>query len=645
MSDKSKMYEDMTPAEVRALDVLLEEVFGKSVPPDLTDEILSQLVGITQTRSRSPETDPAEILPDAPSPKSTTAPSLGRKQIAVAVSLFAALAASLLLAFLSRTQLPEEDPASSLAHSDQASDNNLLAQQSPGESNDNSDLGSQTEPTAPPRGIPLAVGPSGSEQPVPQDIIEFAPQKPSSSVEVTLVSTAVAEDMNRYWNAMGLQPSPQSSAADTAKRLAAALGVELPPESIGDSESIQRELGRPRVAQSIARRWLQRLTQGGLARVDEESRNELIAAVADAFRSKTSFDRLLANWTGGDDAKISTFYSAFAGQGEHQMMRRLASLTMNVDLRCVQCHDSLIEGTGRQQDYWSFAALFRHELKREQRAWDRRRPDTPAGRTYYTLPDGREQLAEPAVAARWVAQPEPITSLSQWSSSLVGSEQLARGVVNSLWQLVHDQPLRGRVIDTVAAPHHESLDRLEQRLTEDLVESQFDIGRTLALIIASPSGNRSVPEALLPENALAATDVDIRAATELVNAFAAASPPRNRLSLDRRIDVAMRRTGLDIDGDNNTVLAQGSGNPPVAPNRPLVRRPEKGGDFPSRATSLPVQWISNIDSERSQIEHLGYLSGMSQAPEKFIDAAEAIRGADEDWQLTLQRVWWLVRPQ
>jgi hypothetical protein len=642
MSDKNKMYKDMTPAEIRTLDVLLEEAFGKSVPPDLTDEILVQLGRSTQSQSLSPEPVSAESPSDAPP---TSPASFGRKQIAVAVSLLAALAALLLFAFLPRPEVPEGDSSSPIAQNDQAPGSNVLAQQSPAESHANADLGSQPQSTAPPRGIPLAVGPSGSEQPLPKDIIEFAPQRPSASVEVTLVSTAVAEDMNRYWNAIGVQPSPESLAADTAKRLTLALGVELPPDSIGDSESIQRELGRSRISQSIARRWLLRLTQGGLARVDEDSRNELIAEVAGAFRSKTSFDRLLANWMGGDDAKISTFYSAFSGQGEHQMVRRLASLTMNVDLRCVQCHDSLIEGTGRQQDYWSFAAFLRHELRREQRTWTRRSPDRPASRTYYTLPDGREQLAEPAVAASWIAQPEPITSLGQWSSALVGSQQLARGIVNSLWQLVHDQPLRGRVIDTVAAPHHESLDRLEQRLTDDLVESQFDIGRTLSLIIASPASNRSVPEALLAENALAAADVDIRAATQLVNAFAAASPPRNHLSLDRRIDVAMQRTGLDIDGAINTVLAQGSGDPPVAPNRPLLRRPEKGGDFPGRATSLPVQWISNIDSERGQIEHLGYLSGMSQAPEKFIDAAEAIRGVDEDWQLTLQRVWWLVRPQ
>ncbi len=638
MSDKNIMHEDMTPTEARALDVLLEEVFGKPGPPDLAPEILSQLSGITPSRSLS-----AEIVRE---PSSIAPPTSAGKKIAVTIALIATLAASLLIAMVMRSHHSGDDSSQPVAQRDEASDvGGLLAQQPAGTSGDDSLAGPTDQPTGPPRGIPLATRSRSTEQPRPVEIIQLAPQQPSSSTDVTLVSTAVAEDMNQYWTAVGLQPSPESAAADTAKRLAAALGVQFPAESLGDSQLIQRELMRPKAAQSVAVRWLQQLTQGGLARVDEGQRNELIAEVTEAFRSKASFDRLIANWTAGDDAKISTFYGAFSAQGEHQMVRRLASLTMNVDLRCVQCHDALIEGTGRQQDYWSFTSLFRHELKRERNVWTRRSPESRIGPTYYTLPDGREQVAEPAVAGRWMSRPEPITSLNQWSSSLVGSKQLARGIVNSLWQLVHDQPLRAEVVDTVAAPYHESLDRLEQRLTDDLVESQFDIGRTLALIIASPASRRSVPDALLPENALAATDDDIRAATQLVNAFAAASPPRNHLPLNRRIDVAMQRIGLNIDGVNNTVLAQGADAPALKPQRVPVRRPEMGGDFPGRAASLPVQWIANIESERGQIEHLGYLSGMSRAPEKLVEAAEAISQADEDRQLTLQRVWWLVRPQ
>ena len=105
-------------------------------------------------------------------------------------------------------------------------------------------------------------------------------------------------------------------------------------------------------------------------------------------------------------------------------------------------------------------------------------------------------LAEPEVAAQWLGrsgQPR-VVRVGDWTKTLVGSEALARGVVNSLWQMVHGQPLRGRVVDPISAPHNDALDRLEANLVDDLMASRFDVARTLTLVIASPVTRRGIPE-------------------------------------------------------------------------------------------------------------------------------------------------------
>ena len=176
------------------------------------------------------------------------------------------------------------------------------------------------------------------------------------------------------------------------------------------------------------------------------------------------------------------------------MLRRLAALTMNVDLRCTRCHDSHIELDGRQEDYWSFNAFLRRGVKlgpQGQLTIDATAKSL--GPLFYEVSDGRQAIAEPAIPSAWMKIPsdQPIGGVGDWAQKLNGSPELARGVVNSLWQLVHGQPLRGRVIDPISAPHNESLDRLEEELVQDLRGSRFDVARTLALIIASPATRRA----------------------------------------------------------------------------------------------------------------------------------------------------------
>jgi hypothetical protein len=243
---------------------------------------------------------------------------------------------------------------------------------------------------------------------------------------------------------------------------------------------------------------------------------------------------------------------------------------------------------------------------------------------------------------------QPIRGVGQWSQQLVGSAELARGVVNSVWQLIHAQPLRGRVVDPISAPHNEALDRLEEQLVKDLLQSQFDVTRTLALVISSPATGREVPPSLLPENALLAGDEQIRSAMNAVDAFAAAQPARAALPIRDRLDQAMRAAGAKLNADGSPIVAQLAGSP----DEPRAVKPDSAArtaaaalaaDFPRPTNSLPVQWLASIEDQTSQVQHLAYLAGLSQVPDGVLETADLMRKADGN-STALHRVWWMLRP-
>ena len=233
--------------------------------------------------------------------------------------------------------------------------------------------------------------------------------------------------------------------------------------------------------------------------------------------------------------------------------------------------------------------------------------------------------------------------LTDWSDTLIGSEALAGGIVNSLWELVHGQPLRGSVVDPFAAPYDEALDKLYANLVEDLRRSGFDVGRTLALILGSSAAKRQVPASLKPENAFVSDRSRVDDARNSVHAFAAAMPHRQSLSIDRRLDQAKRAIGASLDQNGRPFVAQlGS---PVGTMRPKVEagRNALADDFPSPSETLPVQWLRRIEDLDRQVEHVAFLAGMSDVPDSVLGVARRMQAADGDGT-ALHRVWWMVRP-
>ena len=643
------MNDNLNPNEERAIDVLLAETLGNAAPPDLSQQIFARL--------RETPSDVSSIVrTDDRASKSETRPLSMRKQIAIVITVVAALAASLLIAVKIRSDYRMNVSTSTFAGPSNVSDRPELEPgielNRPQIDPPQAKIADASPAEKRSRGIPLVIDAAPAVQPgAAQD--HTADRSPSLHLPleaVALVSRQVDSELHSYWSAIGIDPTGDASADEIVGRLSIALGIELPAESVNDPQRLENEFARQTVARAIASRWLQQITMRGLERIDPQAKDGLIEDLAACFRSEQEFDRMVAGWIDGQSPNASAFYAAVSAGPKHAgdssaMVRRLASLTMNVDLRCTRCHDAYIAGNGRQQDYWAFAAFLRHGVTLGPSGQVTINASSESSKSFfYELPDGRQRMVEPAIATTWMKnqKDQPIRSVREWAEQLIESPELARGVVNSLWQLVHGQPLRGRVVDPISAPHNDSLDRLEESLAQDLMRSRFDVARTLALIIASPVTQRAVPTALLPENALVADESETRAAMNAVDAFAAAQPPRNQLPIHDRLDQAMRAVGAKLNTDGNPIVAQ-IGSPASGAGNTRSDSKSLSADFPTSTKSLPVQWLASIKDHRSQVEHLGYLAGMSQVPENILRAAETMRAAD-DHSTALNRVWWMVRP-
>ena len=634
MSDQRKKIEE------HALDTLLVEALGRVKPPDLTAPILDRL------SNREYREEVAPIVDASVCPKPMLSSPAQSHSVAWTFVVTVAIAASIGLVVWLRAEPDVEQDRMIAANEPTAPDSPDVALRPEVMTKPIPDA----VPTLPSRGTPLVID-STNEMPSDQRPGDSSsePSVTGPVAAVALVSQRFDSELVSYWNAIGIEPAPEADSANVIARLASILGVELPAEAVSDPEKLQAEFARDTVARQIALRWLQLLTERGVQRLDQESRDELIGDLADCFEANQPFDQTVANWISGQSPVSSSFYGAIAYAGQDAMARRLAALTMNVDLRCIRCHDSTIEGSGRQQDYWGFAALLSRGVLRDSEGRVTIDPQPNNSKPlFYELPDGRQRLAEPFVSSQWIDSltSPPAESVTAWAAQLVGSEAVARGAVNSLWQLVHGQPLRGRVVDPITAPYNDSLDRIEEHLVQDLIRSQFDVARTLSLIVASPATRRSVPPPLLPENALVVSESDKRRAIVAVNAFAASLPRSAELPLRQRLDQAMRAIGGKLDQNGRPLLAQigGPGDERSGGNADASSKP-LAVDFPVGDESLPVHWLTLIEDEQSQIDHLGYLAGMQQLPEPVRATVKAMQQDERvSKQLMLNRVWWLVRP-
>lgn len=663
--------------EDKAIDIFLEEVLGKVEPPDLQSEILTRL----QLQPREPHARSIVAKEHHSGSQSRTAK--GSRAAVWKGLLTAAIAASILVMIwrsgallrsspvdvgLINGEVTNVDPSPPGTGDDSQDSRNNKGRERDSQgkqlglaSTDNQprsadsvssipQSGADAERPVPPRGIPLVIDGIGETTSSAPKTAETNLSPGAESVpEVNLVSQQLAARLVNYWSEVGIQPSEEATEDQITTRLSETLGIRFTNEVVTDPVRFKTELRRPEVAKEIADRWLRQITDGGLRRLDDQVREQLVDSLADCFRGTVSFDQQIADWINGTGAASAAFYGAMSNGGKHAMSRRLAALTMNVDLRCIRCHDAVLEGAGQQSDYWAFSALLSRGVTRNAEGEmvidpkpNDRRP------LFYELSDGRQRMAEPSLPETWLvsADKERIDSITKWSQQLIGSQAIARGTVNSLWQLVHGQPLHGRVVDSITAPHDEALEEIEDDLVQDMIRSGFDVSRTLSLIVASPATRRSVPAALRPENVVMASESEKRRALNAVNAFAASLPRHADLNLSQRLDQTMRAIGGKIDQEGRPFVAQ-IGDPAEKKGKQSVGGFDRplATDFPVNDRTLPVQWLKLIKDDESQINHLAYLAGQDKLPKGVQSAVEAMREDQEvNKELMLNRVWWLVRP-
>lgn len=633
------MADEVNRIEEQAFDAMLDETLGGLNPPDLSGVVLERF------EANSPS--PLSISIETATPE--RGPRVGRfaarRKI---VASFAVVAALILWIFVGspglQTTEPNPDSSLDVPHIDR--DQIALNVEPTIESGQ--DVPEPKEPT-PRRGIPLLVKENPQSEQQDSMVVKEPTLIERPILAVDVLSNEINDSFIAYWKSVGVLPTPESTRQEISNRLRSRIDLSLPSEIVDDPQAMQELFATSNSASQIAPAWLRQITNNGVRRLAADDRKALDRELAQCIAGSHALDRTLLSWIEGQNPRSPAFHQAIGSIGKASTVNHLAKLTMGVDLRCVRCHDSKIEGSGKQSEYWEFAAMLKSQnYPNTTAAKDEAVRSHGSTAIFYELVDGRQKLAEPRVSPRWLGYSEQrsVRSVKEWADSLSGSKALAQGIVNSLWELVYGLPLRGRVVDPVTAPHDLILDSIQDRLATDLIDSKFNVARTLSIIIATPVARRSVPSVLTDVNKLVADPRARMEARQAVNAFAAATPVSRQLTLAGRLDQAERALGGKLDSMNTPFVAQADESKKERPGS--TKRKELDSvhdDFPTTGNELPVQWLRLLPEQDSRVKHLAYLAGFDDLPE----GVEAIRQlmtetSEEEQNLVLQRVWWLLQP-
>ncbi|QEG00590.1 hypothetical protein Mal15_46610 [Stieleria maiorica] len=667
---------DLSAAILRRLDESADDrrsEFAEDADP-VVDTLLTEFVPVNPTKRKVPPNLVAPILAKKPSAtgRSSTSipaipPSTGGVSITRLVSLLIAVAACITaVVYLSGPDTPANRPDDPNLIVDSDVPGTLHPSESIGSpSTDDLRIASSTADTTadplhdpkdgkPPRGITLEPPRIASTADQTQQDTPRPQPEPESSGEteaVALVASRTAETVRAYWQTLGIMPTPDAAPAEMTSRLKSKLGITLSDQAINDPQRLRDLLAESSNADEISKRWLALTTGNSIAAMGRPQYSGLVDELSRSVSGGAKFDVALVSMIDGSNEHAGQWYQAIGRRGSEGIARQLANISINADMRCVRCHDSHIGRSGTQDDYWSFVALVKNAVKRQNKRWvvaEQSDASTPA---FYELIDGRMSMATPKVSKYLLQSSEQMEDFHTWTKTLVGSDVLAGSMVDSLWQLVHGRPLKPSPVDAFAPPVDGNLDRLHRQLADDLKAHDFDVARTLALIISSPMARRSVPQVLQGDAVLTSTEQQRKHALDLVQAFAAAieTPPS---SLNQRVDVAMRRIGGRLSSEDQTaILAQPINGKPRTPKSLAALDGENTAsgflqqlsvDFPGDEASLPVSWLRSIDDFDRQVQHLVYLSGRSSVTPEITAAANRLKESGSR-ESALSRIWWILR--
>ncbi|MEM9827869.1 MAG: hypothetical protein AAF958_14860 [Planctomycetota bacterium] len=618
------------PADDVGFDCLLEEILADRQPPSQKDIILRRL------RTEVPAAGPPREAPVVrrSSEREPNRPTTWRMlmAVAVAIALIVGLAAlrpdntvgpdriagqpltprsgsSVYENLPPRPDMPELDRLSANANAVEPPSD---IADSPSDAPDSPNRESRPDDFRPTQ-LPIHAAPSPAAR-VAAANTKPRPEKTSSGQpeSIQLVSRQIGKTVDAYWKDLSIRPT--AAIGDEAWRDRVAQQIGARPDS-SNLEELIAWIRRPENSGAIARRWAREVLGPLHVAADKDCQSTNLRQIQQTFTQGFGGDELIANW-------IADPKHPLRRRTDHAATLRLASVSLDADLRCLKCHDGWNHVRGQQSDYWDLVALVRG-------------PDQD---TFFETPDGRQRLATPSLPAVFAEDGQTIDRVDDFAASRRGSRRVAGGLVDSLWRMVHGRSLRASTIDFQTATDHDAMETLRQQLIDDLLACDLDLSRSLALILDSKTNRRSLPKAYQSDDWWMA---DRGPAQRQIETFAAAAPRSQRGSLAERIAFNLRRMGRTLDDQETKWLAQiDEGDRPRTGKR---RAMERFWDYPDSTTPLPTTWLLSIDAAEQQLAHLAYLRGNDRIGDALRQADREMRADGISDTLRLQRLWWLMK--
>ncbi len=615
----------LSEADELALDALLSELHRPSKrPPDLSAQILqalsqmplspagdSQLAGAVNQAAQQPAATDWElrVVPRSAKESGEHLPVVKRSRWRTAIAGLSVAASIGGLAFFATRHWPfEAVPA-------QPESSQALAQR------DNATPTQPAEPTAPvnaaevkpvPRNAIVLTQPSAANsEAVQPEQIQMAAESGSSAGKRARVSPqAVATELNRqlnaYWVSIGVQPTATASDQEIAVRLEPQLGFK--PNVINGS--IDEPLfASAEQAVPLATRLVSTLTDR--LSPSDELKQKMIDEAAQSLSSGSAFDQLVATWV-----EQGHFLTPAQPQLTGEVV---AEQLLNADLACARCHDSPVDSSLTQKDYWSFAACFKSS-------------DQPT--LFYELPDGRQRAADAAIPGRWTGlqttdtqgtNPAFQPAVSGIASLLKDNPRLAQSLANHVWESIYGAPLVSLSSDPLAPPRDDSLQLMHRRLSTAIQESGFDLRTAYQIVINCDSMKRSTADLFAGDGWITASEQQLAQAGAQLRAFAARQPalpmlPRQELLVAMATKLGHEPVTLK---DTDTVLAQPLMT--VTPNgsgpQPSSTRPQQNDQervwtwWLADRTAIQGSWLHWIKDSKQQRDHAFYAANLSPSPE------------------------------
>ncbi len=364
------------------------------------------------------------------------------------------------------------------------------------------------------------------------------PTNPASPVSVGAVATAMNRHLNEYWTRIGIEPTKTASDSEIATRIEARIGYK--PNVINGS--IDQELFASREqAEPIAARLVSTLTDR--LPVSGESKQQMIGEAAQTIATGGAFDGLIANWVRE---------GRFAAGAQPQVVGEIvAEHLLDADLACARCHDSPVDSSLTQKDYWSFAACFK---------------PTTQPNLFYELPDGRQRAADAAIPMRWTGLSESGSpanralepSVTGIAHLLQNNPRLAESLANRVWETVYGAPLVSKSSDPLAPPRDDALQQMHARLATAIQDAGFDLRPAYRIALNSDSMKRTTPDLFKGDGWVTASEDQLAKEGVRIRTFAAQAPAMVQLPRQQLLSAMSTKLGHDPMALKNldTLLAQ-----------------------------------------------------------------------------------------